>query len=155
MEPVKVVTSVGIHVLGEGANVAQLQLILREDGTGLLKSGERDRAWPHKTGMSVEYGAEIQWSQCLRPGKKVIPDFEVVAGLRDTLAPLLTRVRAGYETWWEGSDRRYRLTTDAKEASDAIATTLRNAHWCKSPLRTLVGEVAKDFSLNPFKSPSP
>jgi len=52
--------------------------------------------------------------------------------LAERLPPLLERVWAGFEEYWDGSNLRGRLVTeDAVNASDEIGVMLDQADWCK------------------------
>lgn len=126
--PIAVTASEG--PLGLEDRSAELRLTLESSGEAKLEALDIHSSERDSTLMTVWHGFDRQWSQRLSQGAAAVPDREAMQELAERLSPLLERVRAGFDEYWDGSNMRGRLVTeDAGTASEEIEALIGAADW--------------------------
>ena len=124
-----ITTTCDDSILGSGEYSASLVLTLTESGDANLAATERHSSQRGAMTFDVHHRRTLEWAVTLSQGAAVVADCEAIRSLADSLEPLVARVHAGHETFWDGSNYRGRLSDDAKEASDEIEALIETASW--------------------------
>jgi hypothetical protein len=107
-------------IVGDGDDwIPELELFLDEDGSARLTAGSRHNS-DNGTLFSVWHGRDHQWRRSLSQGSLTVADPDRLKEIGEAVLPLLLRVRAGLDTYWDGNNMRGRLSDDAADARKAI-----------------------------------